>query len=134
MRRRRIASAIAIVSWLAGCSALPFDVAQQRRPMTSSAYARLYSFYAELCAVSQIKEKSPVSASIPVAAQANTAKVFYLNGACSDRDAGYPTLVICAPGTPESEQGVGLSVNAHFQNANWVATAGRRDAFSSKAT
>jgi hypothetical protein len=120
MRRRRLASAFAIVSWLAGCSA-PFDVVAP--PNDEAAYAQLYPFYAELCAVSQIKKKPGFG--VDTSGGPGGHAVFYLNGACSDRDAGYPTLVICAPGTPESEQGVGLSVNAHFQNANWVATPGR---------
>ncbi len=119
MRRHRIAPAIAIMIWLAGCAA-PFDVTAT--PNDEPAYARLYPFYAELCAVSQIKKKPGFGVDTSGGPGGHT--VFYLNGVCRDRDAGYPTLVMCAPGTSEAEQGVGLSVNAHFQNANWVATDG----------
>lgn len=120
MRRRRIASALAILIWLAGCSA-PFDITPP--PNDEAAYTLLFPFYAELCAVSQIKKKPGFG--VDTSGGPGGHAVFYLNGACRDRDAGYPTLVMCTPGTPEDEQGVGLSVNAHFQNANWVATDGR---------
>jgi hypothetical protein len=118
--RRRIASALAIVVSLAGCAA-PFDVAAP--PNEEAAYARLYPFYAELCAVSQIKKKPGFGVDTSGGPGGHT--VFYLNGACRDRDAGYPTLVLCTEEAPAIGQGVGLSVNAHFQNANWVATDGR---------
>ena len=120
MRRRRIACAVAIVIWLAGCTA-PFDIAAP--PDDAAAYAQLYPFYGELCAVSQIKKKPGFG--VDTSGGPGGHAVFYLNGACRDRSAGYPTIEICAPGTPAAEQGVGLSVNAHFQNANWVATGGR---------
>ncbi|MET1025717.1 MAG: hypothetical protein ABWY00_01010, partial [Dongiaceae bacterium] len=50
--------------------------------------------------------------------------VLYLNGVCRDRDAGYPTIGLCT-GRGAAQTGVGLSVNDHFKNANWVATDGR---------
>ena len=120
MRGRRIASALTIMVSLVGCTA-PFDVVAP--PNDEPTYAALYPLYAELCAVSQIKKKPGFG--IDTSGGPGGHAVFYLNGVCRDRDAGYPTLVMCAPGTPEAEQGVGLSVNAHFQNANWVATDGR---------
>ncbi len=120
MRRHRLAPAIALGIWLTGCAA-PFDVVVP--PNDAADYARLYPFYAELCAVSQIKKKPGFGVDTSGGPGGHT--VFYLNGVCRERDAGYPTLVICAGNAPEAEQGVGLSVNAHFQNANWVATDGR---------
>jgi hypothetical protein len=120
MRRYRTASALAILMWLVGCTAT-FDIAAP--PNDEPIYAMLYPFYAELCAVSQIRKKPGFG--VDTSGGPGGHAVFYLNGVCRDRDAGYPTLVICAPGTPATEQGVGLSVNAHFQNANWVATEGR---------
>jgi hypothetical protein len=120
MRRRRIASALAILIWLAGCNA-PFDITPP--PNDEAAFTLLYPFYAELCAVSQIKKKPGFG--VDTSGGPGGHAVFYLNGVCRDRDVDYPTLELCAPGTPKDEQGVGLSVNAHFQNANWVATSGR---------
>ena len=52
--------------------------------------------------------------------------VFYLNGVCRVRDAGYPVLALCDdPPDRLAGRGVGISVNAHYKNANWVATEGR---------
>jgi hypothetical protein len=120
MLRRRIAAAIAATIWLTGCTA-PFDVAPSAN--IEPTYSVLFPLYAELCAVSQIKKKPGFGVDTSGGPGGHT--VFYLNGVCRDRDAGYPTLVMCSADTPEDEQGVGLSVNAHFENANWVATDGR---------
>ena len=48
--------------------------------------------------------------------------MFYLNGACRVAGLGYPVLAVCDGGNGD---GVGLSMNAHFSNAKWVATPGR---------
>lgn len=120
MRWRRLASAVMAVIWLAGCTA-PFNIVAP--PNDEPAYSELYPFYAELCAVSQIRKKPGFGVDTSGGPGGHT--VFYLNGVCRDRGAGYPTLEMCPPDTPREEQGVGLSVNAHFQNANWVATDGR---------
>ncbi|HEV8016822.1 MAG TPA: hypothetical protein VGP48_14885 [Stellaceae bacterium] len=120
MRRHRIGCAIAAAIWLAGCTA-PFDVPPSAD--NESAYSALYPLYAELCAVSQIKKKPGFG--VDTSGGPGGHAVFYLNGVCRDRDSGYPTLVMCGAGVPADEQGVGVSVNAHFQNANWVATDGR---------
>ena len=129
MHWHRIMSAIAIVSWLTGCTA-PFDVVAP--PNNEPIYSVLYPFFAELCAVSQIKKKPGFG--VDTSGGPGGHAVFYLNGVCRDRDAGYSTLVICPQGTPEIDQGVGLSVNAHFQNANWVATDGRNFFFQGDLT
>jgi hypothetical protein len=120
MRRSRVALVFAAVLCLIGCTDR-FDVPPS--PDNQSAYSLLYPFYVELCAVSQIKKKPDFGVDTSGGPGGHT--VFFLSRVCRDRDAHYPTLVMCAPGTPEDEQGVGLSVNAHFQNANWVATDGR---------
>jgi hypothetical protein len=46
--------------------------------------------------------------------------ILYLHGVCRDLDAGYPVLKLCETG----DRGVGLSVNSHYRNANWVAADG----------
>jgi len=119
MYRYRVASAIAVTLWLAGCNAT-FDIAVP--PSEERQYARLYPYYAELCAVSQIKKKPGFGADTSGGSGGHS--VLYLNGACRVTDAGYPTIALCAPENQAGEQGVGLSVNAHFKNANWVATDG----------
>jgi hypothetical protein len=43
---------------------------------------------------------------------------------CKVPDANYPVLQLC-DGAPVLERGVGISINAHFRNAAWVATEGR---------
>lgn len=120
MYRYRVAAAVAATLWLAGCNAT-FDIAAPQD--NEQLYARLYPYYAELCAVSQIKKKPGFGADTSGGPGGHS--VLYLNGVCRVREAGYPTIALCAPETPASEQGVGLSVNAHFKNANWVATDGR---------
>lgn len=120
MHRYRVATVIAAMLWLAGCNAT-FDVAVP--PANEALYARLYPYFAELCAVSQIKKKPGFGADTSGGPGGHS--VLYLNGVCRERDADYPTIGLCAPDTPAAEQGVGLSVNAHFKNANWVATDGR---------
>ena len=51
--------------------------------------------------------------------------VLYLNGVCRDGSAHYPVIKICAENSSPAKNGVGLSVNGHFKNANWIATEGR---------
>ncbi|HEX4194930.1 MAG TPA: hypothetical protein VHY80_17610, partial [Stellaceae bacterium] len=120
MLRKRLALAFAAALCLIGCTAR-FNVPPSSD--NEAAYSLLYPFYVELCAVSQIKKKAGFGVDTSGGPGGHT--VFFLSRVCRDRDAHYPTLVMCAPGTPEDEQGVGLSVNAHFRNANWVATDGR---------
>ena len=102
-----------------GCfAAVPAAIAGEVDP-----YSSLYPYYAEVCAVSQILKKTGFGADIR--GESGGHAVLYLNGVCRKKDAHYPTLEICDPGTPPDQQGVGISVNAHFKNANWVATPGR---------
>jgi len=90
-------------------------------------YAALYPYYAELCALSEIKKKPGFGAEINGGFGGHS--VLYLNGVCRDHDTDYPVIGLCEDlGTRKQDtalQGVGLSVNDHFKNANWVATEGR---------
>ncbi len=118
--RHRIVSAIAILLWLSGCNST-FDI-----PVTAdneALYTRLYPYYAELCAVSQIRKKPGFGADTSGGWGGHS--VLYLSGVCRERDARYPTVALCDGDSPAPDQGVGLSVNAHFKNANWIATDGR---------
>ena len=85
-------------------------------------YRSLYPFYAEICAVSQLGKKPGFGADIYSGFGGHA--VLYLNGVCRKKDVDYPVLVMCDE-TGNPSDGVGLSVNAHYQNANWIATEGR---------
>ena len=114
MRRSRLASLLAAL-WLGACAVSRFDTpgaADER------AFSADHPYYLEYCAVSQIKKKTGFGADIR--GQIGGHAVFYLNGACRAAGSAYPVLEVCAP-----DDGVGLSMNAHFRNAKWVATPGR---------
>ncbi len=106
---------------LAACSTAHVDT----RPSADAeaAYAALFPYYAELCAVSELKKKPGFGAEL--ASGVGGHAILYLNGVCRDRRAGYPVIGLCGDDTPPEERGVGLSVSAHFKNAAWVATPGR---------
>jgi hypothetical protein len=115
---RRILAVVAAL-WLASCSAT-FDV---KAPADNDVvYSELYPYFIELCAVSQIKKKPGFGADTSGGPGGHS--VLYLNGVCRERDAGYPMIALCNDDATVSAHGVGLSVNAHFKNANWVATEG----------
>ncbi|HEV2551686.1 MAG TPA: hypothetical protein VGU20_30535 [Stellaceae bacterium] len=115
--------ALAVIASLAitACSTAHVDT----RPSADAeaAYATLFPYYAELCAVSELKKKPGFGAAL--ASGVGGHAILYLNGACRDRRAGYPVIGLCEDDAPGEERGVGLSVNAHFKNAVWVATPGR---------
>ncbi len=117
MPRARPALLLAAV-WLSACSVSDFDLPG---PRGADGYADQYPFYAEFCALSQIKKKPGFGANIR--GEIGGHAVFYLNGACLLAGAGYPVLQVC-DGQPAD--GVGLSMNSHFRNAKWAATPGRR--------
>ncbi len=105
---------------LGACAPESFD-----RPGASDegAYAAAHPYYAEYCALSQIKKKPGFGADIR--GEIGGHAVFYLNGACRVEGAGYPLLQVCGGVGGAAPDGVGLSMNAHFRNAKWVATPGR---------
>ena len=108
-------------TWVAACGGLRVDTAL---PGSDEAlYGSFYPYYAEYCAASQLK-KRPGFGTDPSSGIGGHS-VFWLNGVCRDPSAGYPTLKLCDGTTPPDQQGVGLSVNAHFKNTVWVATPGR---------
>jgi hypothetical protein len=106
---------------LAGCTSTRFDVTA---PATDArTYGSVYPYYAEFCALSEFN-KLPGSAVDIDSGGPGGHSVLYLNGVCKVKDAGYPVIQLC-DGNPSPDQGVGLSVNAHYRNANWIATEGR---------
>lgn len=103
---------------LSACAEARFDTPGAT---DEAAYATAHPYYAEYCALTQIKKKPGFGADIR--GQIGGHAVFYLNGACRDADAHYPVLRLCEPSDPHN--GAGLSMNAHFRNAKWVAIPGR---------
>jgi hypothetical protein len=106
---------------LAGCSTAHLDT----RPTAGAErlYDRLYPYYVEVCAVSELKKKPGFR--VEVSSGMGGHSIIYLNGVCRDPRSGYPDIRLCGADTPPDERGVGLSVNAHFKNSMWVATPGR---------
>lgn len=86
-------------------------------------YERLYPYYAELCALSEIRKKPGFGVQFRSGMGGHS--LLYLSGVCRDRQAGYPVLKLCDPGTSPARHGVAISVNSHYKNASWVAAEGR---------
>lgn len=116
-----LAAFLAVASLLGGCrGTLERDVGTS---LSERTYTALYPYYAELCAASQFRKRPNTGIEIEGGGFGGHS-VLYLNGVCRARDAHYPELRMCE-GPDAAEKGVGLSINAHYKNANWVATEGR---------
>jgi hypothetical protein len=120
--RRVLAWAVCASIWLSGCVNATFNVPETR--IDEAAYVSVYPWFAEFCALSEI-DKIPGFGAEIVAGGPGGHSVLYLSGVCREKGAGYPVVTLCGPEDPKPGQGVGLSVNDHYQNANWVATEGR---------
>jgi hypothetical protein len=105
--------------WVAACSGMRVDTAPSAGD--EQVYTSFFPYYAEYCAVSQLKKRAGFGTDPSSGIGGHS--VFYLNGVCRDTSAGYPTIKLCDGDA--ARHGVGLSVNAHFKNTNWVATEGR---------
>ena len=119
---RAIVWAVCASVWLSGCASTLFNVPQGT--LDDATYTSLYPWYAEFCAVSEISKKPGFGAEI-VPGGPGGHSVLYLNGICRVKDAEYPVVALCGAGDPRPGEGVGLSVNEHYSNANWIATDGR---------
>ena len=89
----------------------------------NSLYDRFYPYHAELCALSEIRKKPGIGVQFRSAMGGHS--LLYLSGVRLDRDAGYPILKLCEESASPADHGVGISVNSHYRNANWVAAEGR---------
>src|ERR1700722_2126767 len=108
---------------LSGCIGAMFNAPEGT--LDEAAYVAVFPYYAEFCAVSEIDKKPGFGAEI-VPGGPGGHSILYLNGVCRVKDAGYPVVELCDDGgSPKPGEGVGLSVNDHYQNANWIATQGR---------
>lgn len=86
-------------------------------------YEDMFPYYAELCALSELRKKPGFGAALTSGVGGHA--LLYLNGVRLDRSAGYPMLRLCTPDEPPAKYGAGISVNSHYRNANWVAIEGR---------
>lgn len=86
-------------------------------------YDRFYPYYAEVCALSEIRKRPGFG--VPLRSGIGGHSLLYLNGVRLDQQARYPTLKLCDPDASPASHGVGISVNSHYKNANWVAAEGR---------
>jgi hypothetical protein len=84
-------------------------------------YAREFPYYAELSALSEIRKKPGFA--VPLRSGIGGHSLLYLHGVHRDRQAGYPVLKLGAA-VQAGTGGVGISVNSHYRNANWVAADG----------
>ncbi|MDE2391448.1 MAG: hypothetical protein KGL65_07550, partial [Rhodospirillales bacterium] len=100
----------------------PQNTAAPHPPAVPS-YEDIFPYYAELCALSELRKKSGFG--VPISSGMGGHLLLYLNGVRVRRDAnGYPALELC-PTAEASGQGAAISVNSHYRNANWVAFEGR---------
>jgi hypothetical protein len=106
---------------LGACSTAHID--QAMNTTVEQIYDEAFPYYTELCAVSELKKKPGFGADISSGMGGHS--ILYLNGVCRDPTTDYPVIHLCGPNVPSAKRGVGLSVNAHFKNANWVAIEGR---------
>lgn len=121
----RLLRGLAIVAMLTGVSACKGHLAHDVGGVpTTPSYNQLYPYHAELCAASQFRKLPDTGIEIEGGGFGGHA-VMFLNGVCLQKDAHYPVLKLCDPGFDPDEDGVGISVNDHYLNANWIATQGR---------
>src|SRR5690348_14451103 len=125
MSSGRFAFAALAAAALAGCSTAHIDT----RPTAAAEqlYDRLYPYYVEVCAVSELKKKPGFR--VEVSSGMGGHSIIYLNGVCRVPGSHYPAIQLCDAATPPAERGVGLSDNAHFKNSMWVAVPGRHFLF-----
>ena len=119
--RHRLSAALAACAMLlqAGCAAVDFT----HPGPTTADYDAAFPYSAELCAVSQILKKPGYGAEIR--GQPGGHAIFFMHGACRARENGPTTLALCDTPQAEPADGAGISMNAHFATAKWVASPGR---------
>ena len=118
---RSIVRLLSLFAVLCGCAPLYDEILPTVTP--EPIYDRLYPYYIEICAVSQIRAKFAEHGGTPGHA------VMFLKGVCRDPDASFPTIKFCAPDKVDlnnPESGVGISVNKLFKNVNWLTVPGKR--------
>ncbi len=119
MRRRCFALlGFAMIALAACATTLPIPASE---PVNDeNAYTKLHPYYLEFCALSEVQKKPGYGADIRGGVGGHS--TIYLNGVCREGDA-YPVITVCAH--DPAANGVGVSANSHFANANWVPIPGR---------
>ena len=118
---RQLIGLLGAVLLLNGCASTRFDI--RTTATDPQLYGSVYPYYVEFCALSEFNKLHGKGIDLDSGGPGGHS-VLYLNGVCKSKDAGYPVIEVC-DGDPTPDQGVGLSVNAHYRNANWIATEGR---------
>jgi hypothetical protein len=85
--------AAAAVIGLPGCINAYYQA--PRTAVDERVYASFYPYFAEYCAVSEFNKKQGYGVELEGGGPGGHS-VFYLNGACRVRDAGYPVLALSA--------------------------------------
>jgi hypothetical protein len=98
------------------------DTSARLNPADDEVYQQFYPYYAELCALSEIRKKPGLG--VPLRSGIGGHSLLYLKGVRRDRQARYPTLELCEPDAVPTNRGVSISVNSHYMNANWIAADG----------
>jgi hypothetical protein len=119
MRRRCLLLLGLIALGIAGC-ANTLPIPSHGLATDEAAYTAVHPYYLEFCALSEVQKKPGYGADIRGGVGGHS--TIYLNGVCRVGD-GYPEIALCAD--DPASNGVGLSVNSHFANANWVPIPGR---------
>lgn len=93
-------------------------------PAAAPSYVTMFPYYAELCALSELRKKPGFG--VPISSGMGGHSLLYLNGVRVRRDsASYPILELCPTAAEAGPHGAAISVNSHYRNANWVAFEGR---------
>jgi hypothetical protein len=87
------------------------------------AYENILPYYAELCALSELRKKPGFG--VPLRSGMGGHLLLYLNGVRVNRGSGYPVLELSPPGPAAGRHGAAISANSHYRNANWVAVEDR---------
>jgi hypothetical protein len=117
MRHYYIAIICFLLFGLSGCGTLPLPSPAARDD--KAAYTALHPYYFEFCALSELQKKPGYGVDLRGGVGGHS--TIYLNGACL-KGSRYAELEVCTK--DPASNGLGLSVNAHFANANWVAIPG----------
>jgi hypothetical protein len=105
---------------LAACGASDFNYTPNATQQSAGAQD---TYFLEYCAGSGMKMKPGYPPDVSGGPGGHAA--FYLEGACRDASAGYPTLRMCDDFPAGAGQGAGVSMDGNFSNANWTVTSDR---------
>jgi hypothetical protein len=105
---------------LAACGASDFNYTPNATQQLAAAQD---TYFLEYCAGSGMKMKPGYPPDVSGGPGGHAA--FFLEGACRDASAGYPTLRMCDDLPSGAAQGAGVSMDGNFSNANWTVTSDR---------